>query len=382
MRTLVVGGVPARNHRGPVDWIGHRFETTRHQLRRFADFTTPARDEIVVDRQGLERFVDATAGFDAVICESPEALILSHEWARRGEQPLATVALEVHGLLRVRALRRWYREREGVDPWPAAAAAPWLVWHVGARGLAGPLREAGVPPERIHAFCASTALLSIFLPDADVRFDGGPEADGVAGEDLPADVVLVPGSGKRDRETVLRAAALTPELPVVVVDEHAHRHHGRLARAGLLGIPNVRWLAPVPLERYIALVRRARIVVVAVEDGRGAGGHTTVGLAQRLGVVTVCTDVPGIADYVAHERTAVVVPPEDAPALARALRELWDDRARRDRIAEGGRRKERGRVDECREGAVRALAAARVGREAFVSGARAPVASVDHAGER
>lgn len=358
---VIVGGVPGRLHEGPVSAAGHRFHVTRHQLKRFADFTTPARDTLRVDRAALEDFVAAVTPFDAVLCESPEALVLAAEWARQGVLPRAVIAMEIQRLRRVEALRRWYRETEGRDPWPATAAAPWIAWHVMSPALAPPLVAAGVPPGRIHHIPSSSALLRMLLPDADTRLDGGPASDGEPGAGLPEGTVLVPGSGARDRATLLRAAAALPGVPLVIVDEAAARHRDRLAAEGVPVPPTVTFLEPVPLERYVALVRRAAIVVVPLAAGEGGGGHTTVTLAQRLARPLVVSDVPAIRDFVTDGATGLLVPPGDPATLAAAIARLWSDADLRGRLAAHGRATELARAARTWAGVEQALSQALAG---------------------
>ncbi|MDQ1487325.1 MAG: hypothetical protein QOJ62_3018 [Actinomycetota bacterium] len=58
--------------------------------------------------------------------------------------------------------------------------------------------------------------------------------------------------------------------------------------------------------------------------------------AMACGTALVSTDIPGVADYAWQDRTAVLVPPESADALAEAVIALIKDDARRLRLAEAG----------------------------------------------
>lgn len=83
--------------------------------------------------------------------------------------------------------------------------------------------------------------------------------------------------------------------------------------------------APVPEERYFELMREASVVVVALadRDDRTAGQQTYLN-AMALGKAVVVTDSPGVREYVEDGRTAIVVPPSDPEALAKALRWALD----------------------------------------------------------
>jgi glycosyltransferase involved in cell wall biosynthesis len=60
--------------------------------------------------------------------------------------------------------------------------------------------------------------------------------------------------------------------------------------------------------------------------------------ALAVGVPSVASRAGGIPDVVVDGETGVLVPPEDATALAQAVVELWRDEARRKRFSDAGRR--------------------------------------------
>jgi glycosyltransferase involved in cell wall biosynthesis len=59
--------------------------------------------------------------------------------------------------------------------------------------------------------------------------------------------------------------------------------------------------------------------------------------AMRAGVAVIGTDVVGTRDVLDHDRTGLLVPPDDPEALAAAVLALLDDPARRARLAAAGR---------------------------------------------
>lgn len=359
MRILLVGGVPRRNYRGPVNWIGHQFEMIRHSFDRIVSFNMAAdNDKAIVDVGEMKNFVESTRGYDAVFCEAPEALILSREREKRGEPVMPILALEVHGLKRVNAMRVWYSEHEGYDPWLEMIEAPWIVWIAASSANKDALLAAGVASNRIFRIDAGATAYSMFLPNADFLLDGGPEVDGDAADGLPEDGVVIPGSGRRDPECYLRAAKMLPDVPFTVVDEQVAHHRRRLAGTGLAKLPNVRWMTAITLESYIALIKRARLVLIVLQPGSGDGGHTTVTLAHRLGTAIVCSDVPGIADYVHDGYNARLVAPDDSKSLAEAIRELWNDEKTRSVLAKNGRKTETVRARVCRENLLQAIESA------------------------
>jgi glycosyltransferase involved in cell wall biosynthesis len=60
-------------------------------------------------------------------------------------------------------------------------------------------------------------------------------------------------------------------------------------------------------------------------------------LAMGAGVASVATAVAGIPEVIDHDRTGLLVPPADVPALGAALARLVADAAIRERMGQAGR---------------------------------------------
>ena len=74
-----------------------------------------------------------------------------------------------------------------------------------------------------------------------------------------------------------------------------------------------------------------------------ATGNESFGIvlveAMAAGRAVVCSDIPGYRTVVTPDKDAVVFPPGDVPALARALSQLVEAPERRGKLAEAGRRR-------------------------------------------
>lgn len=97
------------------------------------------------------------------------------------------------------------------------------------------------------------------------------------------------------------------------------------------------WVSPRELDAAYAAARV--FVLPAVVDARG----DTEGLgmvlleAMTYRVPVVATPLGGITDIVEHDRTGLLVPPNDAAALAAAIEAIATDRALADRLGAAGR---------------------------------------------
>jgi glycosyltransferase involved in cell wall biosynthesis len=91
--------------------------------------------------------------------------------------------------------------------------------------------------------------------------------------------------------------------------------------------------APVTMHGAIeqpqsALAQSGLLVLPSLAEGFGL----VLIEAMAAGVPVVATDVPGIRDVVQHERTGLLTPPSNAPALATAIRRMVDERQLRTRL--------------------------------------------------
>jgi glycosyltransferase involved in cell wall biosynthesis len=169
--------------------------------------------------------------------------------------------------------------------------------------------------------------------------------------DLPARFVLFAGAvGARKGAYAVAAAArlflpLYPDLHLVYLGEllvedgksadvRIHeivgpdlsaRVHclGRLARADMLGC----------MARAVALLFPSRLETFGL----------VVAEAMLLGVPVVTSTCDPFPEYIAHQQTGLLVPPDDAPALSAAVRSLLDSPDWASRLATAAQREVAGR---------------------------------------
>ncbi|MFJ6674968.1 glycosyltransferase [Actinosynnema sp. NPDC091369] len=135
--------------------------------------------------------------------------------------------------------------------------------------------------------------------------------------------MVSPAAGADDVITALRSVWDT-ELVVVggrAEDVRRLREHARASGVG----DRVRLVGRVPRVAMPALLRSSDVVVCG-----GADGSVTPLEAMACGVPVVAATVGGATDTVVDGVTGLLVPPEDPRTLARVLRPLLADEARRD----------------------------------------------------
>jgi glycosyltransferase involved in cell wall biosynthesis len=230
---------------------------------------------------------------------APERLALERRVAAQVERIVATCSDEVFELLHMGADRRRISIVPcGVDLDRFTAAGPAEPRTGGRHRIVAACRlvERKGIADVLRALCA--------VPDAELHVAGGPDVEAL-GADAEA----------------RRLRALATELGVG--DRLILR--GRVSRAAMP-----------------ALLRSADVVVCAP-------WYEPFGIvpleAMACGVPVVATAVGGQIDSVVHGVTGLHVPPRDPVALARALRELLDDPARRAQYGTAGCRRARRRFD-------------------------------------
>jgi len=217
---------------------------------------------------------------------------------------------------------------------------PWSRWKYGrcarviavSRAVADVLREGGLDPARVRVVYEG-------VPDRAPRA-GGAEALAALGVPRGAPVVgnVAALTGHKDHATLLEAAALVraevPDLRLVIAGEGD--------------------LAPALRDQARRLGLEAAVVFAGFRDdldvlipaldvfclsSRMEGLGTSLLDAMCYGRAVVATAAGGIAEAVEDGVTGRLVPPGDAPALARALVDVLGGTDRRAEMGAAGRRR-------------------------------------------
>jgi len=177
------------------------------------------------------------------------------------------------------------------------------------------------------------------------RFSPGPRPSPPAAPILaPLTIVsvarCVPKKGLR---VLLDALAL---LPVDLPWRHVHVGGGPLrdellARATSLGLAErSQWLGALPQLAVLQVLRGGDLFCLPAriaEDGDRDGLPNVLMEAMGVGLPVVASRVGAIAELVEDGRTGLLIEPDDAPALARAIERLLLNEALRGSLARAGR---------------------------------------------
>ncbi|MGX9296187.1 glycosyltransferase family 4 protein [Tsukamurella paurometabola] len=229
-----------------------------------------------------------------------------------------------------------YDERTGVPALltgrtPVAAGIGWLTTRANSRRVHRELAARALPRAgAVWAQCSAVlpvlqrewglaASRMQFIPlgiDTDFYVEQ-------AGSGTPGLVVSAGEDRFRDHATLIRAMAQV----------RARRPETHLELASGLPFDAPEGLVTVHTERLDGRIRdlyaRASLVAIALHRTVTGSGLTVVLEAMASGRPVVVTDNPGVADYVEHGVTGLLVPPENPEALQAAIAELLaDDDAR------------------------------------------------------
>ncbi len=147
-------------------------------------------------------------------------------------------------------------------------------------------------------------------------------------EDTEHPYLLALGSANRDYRLLFQVLARQPRRAIVVAGAHA--------LAGLEVPSCVEVRSGLSIEQCHELVLGARVNVIPVANATTASGQVTLLDSMGMGCPTIMTRCPGSVDYVEEGTTALLVEPQDAEGLSRAVETLWNDPELRARISAAG----------------------------------------------
>ncbi|GAA2127185.1 glycosyltransferase [Nocardioides bigeumensis] len=154
-------------------------------------------------------------------------------------------------------------------------------------------------------------------------FDGDPDRE--------RDIEVLSVGVDRGRDYATLAAAMRGStVQVQVLSRPANL-------AGLDLPPNVRAIGTVPQREYAALLRRARVVVVATHDLAYPTGQTVALEAAAAGAAVVVTWTQAMSEYFSDGETALMPPVGDPLALRGSVERLVADDGLRRRLGHAGR---------------------------------------------
>jgi glycosyltransferase involved in cell wall biosynthesis len=248
---------------------------------------------------------------------------LLHAHSRRGALPTLLIA-------------RWLR-LPTVLHWRVAAPMPRLLARLASFAVAvsevaaEKARQAGVPKERV-AVIRSVVESERFVPPPNARRWARERLE------LPADAFVVAGVGRmvagKGYEQLVEAVALMvpTERPHLLLtgDGPMRAELERTAAKRRVG----NWVRFLGFQTDVRPVLWAADVLAHVPTHFPEGTPNTILEGMAAGLPVIATPIGGIAEIVRHGETGWLVPPNDASALAEALRHLRANPSLRRRLGE------------------------------------------------
>jgi glycosyltransferase involved in cell wall biosynthesis len=176
---------------------------------------------------------------------------------------------------------------------------------------------------------------SSYVPFKVNSWDGIPPADELSAD---GEYIFTGGRSLRDLDTFLAALRLVKYPAVLLYHDRALMEQNGTPLS-LEGLPeNVRAVEDDgSMASWLEQMRRAKLVVLTtLPSSIRAIGVSSYLVAMALKKCVVMTDGPATHGVLTDE--AILVPPGDPVALARAIEGAWEDPALRERTAAAGRR--------------------------------------------
>ena len=162
-----------------------------------------------------------------------------------------------------------------------------------------------------------------FIPYSRLAPNPDPETISPFGDDP---FVIAVGANARDYATLLTAIA--PLDVNLLIIARKYNIEG-------LEIPaNTRVLYNLGLDQCDELTRRASFMVMPLDATEPSCGQVTLVTAFMLNLPVIATSCTGTQDYIVDDQTGILTELADAEGLRKAIIDLWQDTAKRKRLAE------------------------------------------------
>lgn len=145
---------------------------------------------------------------------------------------------------------------------------------------------------------------------------------------VPRNYIHSVGASHRDYATLIRAIRQLPHIPCdfrvgsAWVDNPADYENEPIP-------PNVQiqpFVHPSELRRYFV---ESRFTVIPIQPStQWSAGCTSAQIAQTMRCAVIATYRPGLAEYIVHGETGILVQPCDPQEMKEAIETLWKDPAR------------------------------------------------------
>ena len=133
------------------------------------------------------------------------------------------------------------------------------------------------------------------------------------------------GGEARDYAVLCEAARKLPDIKFVVV---ARPHNFD----GLNPPENLEVRFNLPFDDAWGIVQHAQAAIVPLRSRDTPCGIVSIVGGMHLGKAQIVTDAAGAGEYIAHEETGLLVPAQDAEALANSVRRLAADQPLAERL--------------------------------------------------
>jgi glycosyltransferase involved in cell wall biosynthesis len=253
--------------------------------------------------------------YDAIVTwsERLSLALMTIDWLSRGKPHVAMLYWFSRPSVRVPMRAFGARTLRGIVTWPTVQRAYAID-------------ELGVDPSKLYL--VKHFVDQLFWSSRNPR-------------DQETDTICGAGAEMRDYPTLLDALRGTG-LPCHIATDHVRVDRfgfGRRvsAEAFLAGAGGNVTIGRRSATELRDLYARSRFVVVPLRPSDTDNGVTVILEAMAMGKAVICSRTRGQVDVIQDGVTGIFVPPGDAPALRKAMQDLWNDPARARAMGERGR---------------------------------------------
>ena len=281
-----------------------------------------AADSIDVDR--LRETVEEiySGAYDAVACDSHDALLLQFYGSRREFAPVPFLINEVDMFHMAEGVRRFIKRSYREDPFKPFLRSPHNLWVFIEEERRAKYERMGIPAQNLFYVPLCEAGITFALPGYFDARQARPRGAALAMKGK----IIAAGTHNRDFATLAKAVDGTG-LEVHVITN--------LKQNPPVECQEIAWHSSLPEAEYNYVLAHARCVVLPLRDDGRAAGQLACAMAMRQGRAIVAADVPSLRAHIRPGESGLLYAPGNADRLREALLAVDRDPELAERLGRG-----------------------------------------------
>ncbi len=330
-KILLLHFAKEKSPRKSIKWGNYKFYYGNFRYDDIVSYASDDETDIIIDIDKLKKVFEVIYdGFDAVYCESPEAMLLRFIQVKKNYALLPFLIADTDSLRKAKNLNKWLKRVYKEAFLGEFVKLRCNFWLISISAFFPFYLKLGIPKENLFYTPSSLAITSIFAPETR-RFINQSLREvktSLGIQNALYNQIVAPGSNNRDYETLAEAVKGTNIKVHVVYDPEINTP-----------IPsrNLYWHSYLPQKEYVEVIRNARFIVVPLKDMKASAGEATITISMKLAKAVITTENLTTKEYIVNKKTGILVKPKNSKDLQNAILYLLRHPMEAKRIGENAR---------------------------------------------